>query len=141
MLPVRRLHNDAVLPVRAHPEDAGMDLTTIESVTLPPGKSVMLATGWAISIPTGQAGIIEPRSKLSSRKGLTVLARVIDSPYREEIVISMINVSDKDIEIRKGDKVAQLVVHYISLDNPVEVDFLPETERGAKGIKSTEMRT
>ncbi len=100
-----------------------------------------MKTGIAISIPRGTVGLIWPRSKLAAKFGLDVLAGVIDSDYRGEIMVSLLNTSDRVVELRKGDKCAQMIIqqHFSSLPM-VEVDSLDDTERGKSGVNSSELR-
>jgi deoxyuridine 5'-triphosphate nucleotidohydrolase len=94
-----------------------------------------------MAIPPGLVGLIWPRSKLAAKHGLDVLAGVVDADYRGEVMISLLNTGDKTVELRKGDKVAQMILQpYLSWIPLDLVDTLPGTERGGDGINSNEMR-
>ena len=140
-LKIKKLSLDAKLPCLGSKHSAGLDLFIIDSADILPGQRALLHTGIAMSIPDGMVGLIWPRSKLASKKGLAILAGVIDSDYRGEIMVSVLNTSDELIELRSGDKVAQMIIqrHYSDLDIKV-VNELEETERGKSGINSNEMR-
>ena len=113
----------------------------MESVTIPPGKRVKLPSGLAFGLPDYTVGRIWPRSKLANHKGLVVLAGVCDRPYTGEVMISLLNTGEDPIELRKGDKVAQMAVLPILTGLPIEeVDSLEETSRGASGINDAELR-
>ncbi|WP_269519495.1 dUTP diphosphatase [Alteromonas sp. BMJM2] len=134
-------HPDAALPSMAHPDDAGLDLQTMESVTLPPGKSCVLPSGIAMELPKGYYGRISNRSKIASKLNVAVMARIIDKPFTGELKINLINLGQDTVEFRKGDKVAQIVIERTYSDMPIEeVDSLQETSRGASGIDDAEMR-
>ena len=141
MINFLKLHKDAKIPVRGSTEAAGLDLFIIESVTIPPGHRALLGTGLAMSLPFGQGGFIEPRSKLASNCGITVLARVIDSDYRGEIMVNLLNTGLDPVELRAGDKAAQMVIQaHLSWQDIVEVDELDTTDRASEGINSAEQR-
>lgn len=127
------------LPRFAHDGDAGADLTASESVSIPPGGRALVATGFSLAIPHGHAGLVLPRSGLAIRSGVTVINApgLIDSGYRGEVMVALINHSDEDFAISPGDRIAQLVI--ISVERPeyVSVDDLDETTRGEAGFGST----
>tara|TARA_R110000851_G_scaffold85818_1_gene186417 strand:+ start:342 stop:785 length:444 start_codon:yes stop_codon:yes gene_type:complete len=138
---IKKLDDEAITPALGSKDSAGLDLFTVESVDIPAGGRALLRTGIAIKIPSGMVGLIWPRSKLAAKKGVAVLAGVIDADYRGEVMISLLNTSDIVLELRKGDKVAQMIIqkHYSLL--PIDiVTELDNTERGADGINSDEMR-
>ena len=140
---VRRLTPDAVLPVRAHHDDAGVDLAANEDVVLEPGERALVGTGIAIALPAGTVGLVHPRSGLAHRKGLSIVNApgTVDAGYRGEIKVSLINLDPREpIEIAKGDRIAQLLVQQVELNPFVEVDELDETLRGARGHGSTGVR-
>ncbi len=140
---VRRLTPDAVLPVRAHHDDAGVDLAANEDVVLEPGERALVGTGIAIALPVGTVGLVHPRSGLAHRKGLSIVNApgTVDAGYRGEIKVSLINLDPREpIEIAKGDRIAQLLVQQVELNPYVEVDELDETLRGARGHGSTGVR-
>ena len=141
MIKIKLLNELAKMPVKGSGEAAGLDLFTTESVTIPPGHRALLKTGVSMSLPHSYVGLIWPRSKLAAKMGIDVLAGVVDSDYTGEIMISLLNTGLEHVEIKRGDKVAQMIVqkHYSFFDL-VEVDNLDETERGKAGINSSEMR-
>jgi len=138
---VKKLCENAKIPSLGSVGSAGLDLCTVESAEIQAGQRASLRTGLSMSIPTGMVGLVWPRSKLAAKKGVAVLAGVIDSDYRGEIMISLHNTSDEVLEIRTGDKVAQIIIQQHFSWFPLEiVDELDETVRGSAGINSTEMR-
>jgi len=139
-LPVHRLHPEAVVPTRAHPGDAGLDLVAVEEREMAPGARVAVPTGLAIAIPVGFAGLVLPRSGLARRHGVTLTNSpgLIDAGYRGELTVLMVNLGQEAYTVRAGDRIAQLVLIAVSLAAAVEVDALPESDgRGAGGFGST----
>ena len=141
MININLLHENAKVPTQGSEESAGLDLHTIESVIIPPKHRALLSTGIAMSMPNGYVGLIWPRSKLAAKMGIDVLAGVVDSDYRGEIMISLLNTGFNSIEIKSGDKVAQMIIqkHYSDMQINI-VDDLDNTMRGKDGVNSTEMR-
>jgi dUTP pyrophosphatase len=137
-LPVKRLHADAVLPVYKHPGDAGMDLSAVEAVTVAPGEIVAVPTGLAFAIPDGYVGLVHPRSGLASR-GLTVANApgTIDTGYRGEVKVLLINLGTEPFAIEKGDRIAQMVIQQVAHLPLVERANLDATRRGSGGFGST----
>jgi dUTP diphosphatase len=139
-LPIRRLHPDAVLPERAYSGDAGLDLSACEQVELRPGERALVGTGLAVAIPDGHAGFVQPRSGLASRHGITIVNApgLVDSGYRGELRVVLLNTDrEQTFVVEPGMRIAQLVVLPIAEPEPVEVDELPETERGVRGFGSS----
>jgi len=139
-LPIRRLHEDATLPERAYSGDAGLDLATCERVELGPGERATVPTGLAVAIPEGYAGFVQPRSGLAARQGISVVNSpgLIDSGYRGEIRVVLLNTDAEHTFVAEpGDRIAQLVVLPIPELELVEVDELPDTERGVRGFGSS----
>lgn len=139
-LSLRRLHPDARLPERAHPGDAGLDLSSVEGVDLAPGARVAVATGWAVAIPSGHAGLVVPRSGLALRQGVTVANApgLIDAGYRGELKVLLVNLDAEAHHIEPGDRVAQLVVVPAIVMATLEVEELPDSDgRGDGGFGST----
>lgn len=131
---------EAVLPSRAHPDDAGLDLTACEEVALGPGMRAAVATGWAVAVPTGMAGLVVPRSGNALRMGLTVANApgLIDAGYRGELKVILVNLGDAPVAIAVGDRIAQLVLTPVATGAAVEVAALPESDgRGDGGFGST----
>lgn len=138
MLLIKRLHHDAHLPTRANDHAAGFDLYALEEAILPPGEWRLYRTGIAVAIPELNVGMIRPRSGLALKRGIDVLGGVIDCDYRGEIGVILINHhSEIPLHVRNGDRIAQLIVHELGTRYAVEVDELPETERGSGGFGST----
>lgn len=141
---VKKLAKDAVIPQRAHADDAGVDLSSGEDVVLAPGQRALVGTGIAIALPAGTVGLVHPRSGLAFKKGLSIVNApgTIDAGYRGELKVCLINLDPTNaVEIAKGDRIAQLVVQKVELSPLLEVDELDETERGAGGHGSTGVST
>jgi dUTP pyrophosphatase len=140
-VPVVRLDPDLALPGYARPGDAGADLIARADVTLAPsGGRAMVPTGIALAIPAGFAGFVQPRSGLALRHGVTCLNTpgLIDSGYRDELAVLLVN-TDPELpyEVHRGDRIAQLVIQRVERADFVEVDELPQSERGLGGFGST----
>ncbi len=136
MLKVKRLAPDAVLPTVAHPgEDIGYDLYSAEDITLPRRGAAGVHTGIAIEFAPTAGGIVKTRSGMA-KKRLMCNAGVIDAGYRGEVIVLMENLGDEPYQIRKGDKIAQLLEHPFLAGEVVESE-LSEAARGAKGFGST----
>ena len=135
----KRVHPDAVLPSYAHPSDAGMDVRSVEDLTLAPGKRALVHTGLVMLLPPQYEAQVRPRSGLALKNGVTVLNSpgTIDSGYRGEVGVILINLGDADFAVRKGDKVAQLVIAPVTQPDVVEVSEIDETDRGSSGFGST----
>ena len=139
-IPFQRLSPVAVLPVRAHPGDAGLDLASAEAVTVHPGMRVAVATGWAVAVPEGTAGLVVPRSGNALRHGVTVANApgLIDAGYRGELKVILVNLGDEAFDIGVGDRIAQLVITPVSAGGAMEVADLPASDgRGVGGFGST----
>ena len=139
-LPVRRLRDDAVVPARAYAGDAGLDLSACERVELAPGARATVATGLAVAIPDGYAGFVQPRSGLAAKHGITLVNTpgLVDSGYRGELKIILLNTDAREpFVVEQGMRIAQLVVMPVPEVDPVEVDELPESERGVRGFGSS----
>lgn len=135
---VKRLDHRATLPTRGTPRSAGIDLYAIEENRVFPGDQVSIRTGIAMAIPDGYVGLIWPRSSLAVKYGVTVEAGVIDSDYRGEVTVLLRNnTKNLALTFNAGDRVAQMVIQAYSTLPAVEVDDLPDTERGAGGFGST----
>jgi dUTP pyrophosphatase len=139
-LPVRRLRNDAVLPTRAYPGDAGLDLAACEACEVGPGERAVVSTGVAVAIPEGYAGFVLPRSGLARRHGVTIVNTpgLIDSGYRGEVQVTLLNTDATEVfRVEAGMRVAQLVVLQVPEARLLEVEDLPASERGAGGFGSS----
>jgi dUTP diphosphatase len=138
-VPVRRLDPDLPLPSYARDGDAGLDLRAAETLTLAPGARIAVGTGLAVAIPRGHAGFVLPRSGLALNAGVTVLNTpgLIDAGYRGELKVVLVNHDAGPVTIRRGDRIAQLVIQAVVQATLTEVDTLPPSERGAAGFGST----
>ncbi|MDO8476508.1 MAG: dUTP diphosphatase [Candidatus Rokubacteria bacterium] len=134
-----RLDSGLPLPAYAKPGDAGLDLRASEAVTLEPGERRLVPTGLAVAIPEGHAGFVLPRSGLAMQKGVTVLNApgLIDSGYRGELKVLLINHGAEAIGIERGERIAQLVVQPVARARLVEGERLPDSARGEGGFGST----
>ncbi|HET7477593.1 MAG TPA: dUTP diphosphatase [Dermatophilaceae bacterium] len=137
-LPVllHRLDPDLPVPGYAHPGDAGADLHASRDLTLRPGERALVGTGVALSLPEGYAAFVHPRSGLAARHGVTTLNSpgTVDSGYRGEIQVNLVNTDrDQAFTVRRGDRIAQLVVQRVEQARFVEVDALPDSRRGRSG--------
>ena len=135
-LPILKLHPEAKVPTRAHVDDAGLDLTTIETHTLNPGEGKIFKTGLAMAIEPGHVGLVWDRSSMG-KKGIKTLGGVIDSGYRGEIGVVLWNISLVPIEIKAGERIAQMLIQAISTPQTQEVASLSETERSSGGFGSS----
>ena len=135
----RKVHPDAVLPSYAHPSDAGMDVRSVEDLTIAPGKRALVHTGLVMLLPTMYEAQVRPRSGLALKSGVTVLNTpgTIDSGYRGEVGVILVNLGDSEFQVRKGDKVAQLVIAPVTQPEIAETDAVDETDRGVGGFGST----
>jgi dUTP pyrophosphatase len=138
-LPIRRLHEGAVLPNRAYAGDAGIDLTASEPAELAPGGRATVATGLAVAVPEGHAGLVLPRSGLASKHGIGVLNApgLIDSGYRGEVRVVLYNPGRETFMVEPGMRIAQLVLVAVEDVRLVEVAELPQSERGERGFGSS----
>ena len=137
-LPIRRLDSEIALPAYAKPGDAGADLVAAEGLVLTAGGGrALVATGIAIAIPEGFAGFIQPRSGLALKHGVTCLNSpgLIDSGYRDELKVLLINTDpENDYEVRRGDRIAQLVIQAVEQAEWDLVDDFCSSARGAGGF-------
>ena len=138
-IPVQRLDPALPLPMRAHPGDAGLDLLAREDAALQPGERTLMPTGIAVAIPEGFVGLVSPRSGLAIREGLSVVngPGVVDSGYRGELKVVLINLGHDVISIKRGERIAQIVVAPVLAADLVEVEELPPSRRGEDGFGST----
>jgi len=135
-----RLRSDAVVPARAYAGDAGLDLSSCERVELGPGERTLVPTGLAVAIPEGYAGFVQPRSGLAARHGISIVNTpgLVDSGYRGELLVNLVNTDrDEAFVVERGMRIAQLVIVPVPEVEVVEVEELPESERGVRGFGST----
>jgi dUTP pyrophosphatase len=139
-LRVRRLDPRATLPRRAHDGDAGLDLCALDDGTLAPGQRAMVPTGIAVAIPYGQAGLVMPRSGLAARSGIALVNApgLIDAGYRGELRVLLLNTDrGEPFGWAAGDRIAQLVLVEVGLEDVIEVDELDDSARGTGGFGSS----
>ena len=139
-LPILRLRAEAVVPSRAYDGDAGFDLAACERVELAPGERATVGTGLAVAVPDGYAGFVQPRSGLASRHGITIVNApgLVDSGYRGEVRVVLLNTDPREpFVVEPGMRIAQLVVVPVPDVETVEVDELPQSERGVRGFGSS----
>ena len=137
---VTRLDPGMPLPAYAQPGDAGADLRSAVDVTLAPGERAMVPTGIAIALPDGHAAFVHPRSGLAIKHGLSMVNTpgTIDAGYRGEIAVLLINHDQREpIDIKRGDRIAQLIVQKVEHAAFVEAAELPDSSRGSGGFGST----
>lgn len=136
---VKRLDPAATLPARAHPGDAGLDLYAAVDIPIPPGETRLVGSGLAIELPPGTEAQVRPRSGLALKHSVTVLNTpgTIDEGYRGEVGVILINHGRAVFEVRRGMKVAQLVVKPTLPVDVIPVDALSDTTRGDGGFGST----
>jgi dUTP pyrophosphatase len=136
---IQLLDDGLPVPGPAHPGDAGVDLSAREPVELEAGERATIPTGIAAAIPGGHAGLVVPRSGLAARHGISVVngPGLIDSGYRGEIQVVLINLGKDPFTIDRGDRIAQLVVIPVSEPEFIVVQELPESGRGSGGFGST----
>ena len=139
-LPVAKLKPEAILPRRAHPGDAGLDLCACEAAHIGPGERWSVGTGIAVEIPEGYAGLVLPRSGLAMKHGIALVNApgLIDAGYRGEVRVLLLNTDPAEtFRVEPGDRIAQLVIAPIVLAEPVEVAKLAESARGDGGFGSS----
>ena len=137
---IRRLDPDVPVPGYAHPGDAGADLTTTVDVSLAPGERAVLPTGIALALPDGYAAFVHPRSGLAARCGISIVNApgTVDAGYRGEVKVVLVNSDPREeVVLRRGDRIAQLVVQRVEKVRFLEVDTLPGSSRSAGGHGST----
>ncbi|GAB2929740.1 dUTP diphosphatase [Nonomuraea fastidiosa] len=137
---IQRLDSELPMPSYAHAGDAGADLYAAEDVELKPGERAVVGTGVAIALPDGYAAFVHPRSGLAAKHGVTLVNApgTVDAGYRGEIKVTLINTDAKEpFRLRRGDRVAQLVVQRVERAAFYEVERLPGSVRGANGFGST----
>ena len=137
---LQRLDPALPLPSYAHPGDAGADLHTAVDLTLAPGERALVPTGVALALPEGYVALVHPRSGLAARHGVSIVNTpgTVDAGYRGEVKVLLINHDlHEPVELKRGDRVAQLVIQRVERATFVEVDRLPPSRRGEGGYGST----
>lgn len=133
---ILKVHPEAVLPTRAYPNDAGMDIYCLEDVILTPAQGKVTRTGIALAIPNGYVGMVADRSSMAKR-GVKTAGGVIDSGYRGEVHVVLWNISGQEIRINRGERIAQMLILPIATPAVQEVSALGETARGTQGFGSS----
>lgn len=130
---------DGFLPSYANPGDAGADLKSTVEIVVPARGRALVKTGVRIALPDGFVALVHPRSGLAAKSGITVLNTpgTVDAGYRGEIMVTLFNSSDADFEVKRGDRIAQLVIQQVEIAKFIAVSELPESERGNRGFGST----
>jgi dUTP pyrophosphatase len=136
-LRVKKLVQDAIIPTRGSSGAVGYDLYSVDEIVLPPSQRTLVGTGVAVVLPMDVYGRVAPRSGLTVKHGIHVGAGVIDPDYTGEIKVALFNLGDVPFEIKKGDRIAQLVLERCETPDVREIDTLDETGRGAGGFGST----
>jgi dUTP pyrophosphatase len=138
-LRIKKLDPDITAPAYAHEGDAGLDLRSAEDVDLEPGERAMVSTGFAMALPEGYAAFIQPRSGLAARHGISIVNTpgLIDCHYRGEVKIILINLGQEAFEVKRGDRIAQMVIQKVESVRVEVVDELDDTARGEGGFGST----
>jgi dUTP pyrophosphatase len=137
---IQRLDPDLAIPAYAHPGDAGADLVTTSDVTLKPGERALVGTGIAIALQDGYAAFVHPRSGLAARHGVSIVNApgTVDAGYRGEIKVCLVNTdTTSEVTLKRGDRIAQLIIQRVEKARFVEVEKLPGSARGDGGYGST----
>jgi dUTP pyrophosphatase len=137
---IRRVDPDLPLPSYAHPGDAGADLHSAVDLDLQPGERALVPTGIAMALPEGYVALVHPRSGLAARHGISIVNApgTIDAGYRGEVKVCLVNTDPHEpFAVRRGDRIAQLVIQQVETASFVEADELPASARGAGGYGST----
>lgn len=136
---VSKLDQAAQLPQRQHHDDAGLDLYSVEAVTLKPEQRRLVRTGIKAALPPGTVGFVTPRSGTATKYGVTVINSpgTIDAGYRGEILVGLVNLGHQSYTVDAGDRIAQMVVLKVETPRVTEVEFSEATARGSGGIGST----
>jgi dUTP pyrophosphatase len=139
-LTVQRIDKGIDLPSYAHPYDAAFDLRSSEDCTLSPGERRVIKTGLKVAIPSGYAGLVWDRSGLAAKNTLHVLAGVIDSGYRGELGVVMVNLGREPFTVERNMRIAQMLIQPVANPKIIEVDELSQTARSEGGFGSTGLR-
>ena len=134
---IKRLNLEAQLPSYAHPGDVGMDLYSLEDYNLKPRERRIFPFGFALEFPTGYAAIVKDKSSLPKKAGIHTMGGVFDAGYRGEYNAQLINLGNKPYPIKKGDKLAQLIIYPVAIAELQEVSKLSDTSRGTGAFGST----
>jgi dUTP pyrophosphatase len=137
---IKKLNQDAIIPKYAHNGDAGLDLYSVENLILKPKNRIAVKTGISIKLPKGYVGLIWDKSGVAIKSGIKTMAGVMDSGYRGEYKIVLVNLSSKNFEIKKAQKIAQLLIQKIENPQIEIVKELSKTSRGSGGFGSTGLK-
>jgi len=129
-LKIKKLHPDAKIPDYAHPGDVGMDLYSLEDYELQPGESTIFLHGFALEFETGYAAIVKDKGGPPHKYGLHTMGGVFDAGYRGEYSVQLINLSKEPVQIKKGQKIAQLIIYPVIIAELEQVDELSDSARG-----------
>lgn len=135
----KKIHPDAVMPEYAHAGDAGMDVRSVDELTIPPGARALVHTGLIIVLPPMYEAQVRPRSGLALKSGITVLNTpgTIDAGYRGEVGVILANFGENEFKVAKGDKIAQIVIQPVIRAEIEETQSIDATDRGEGGFGST----
>ncbi len=136
-LKIKKLNQEAIIPNYSYDDDAGFDLFSVEDLEIKPNQRVQVPTGIALQIPIGFVGLIWDKSGLSHNFGLKTLGGVVDSGYRGEVKVGIVNLSDEIYVVKKGQKIAQMIIQQKETCEIEEVDELDNSERGEGGFGSS----
>ena len=134
---VKKIEERAIIPTRSNSDDAGWDLYSITTRPIAPSQRVTIRTGISLQIPEEYVGLIWPRSGMSVKNGIDVLAGVVDSGYRGEIKVCLLNTSREWMDIKEGDRIAQILFQEVPHFQLQEVEILQNSDRGQGGFGST----
>lgn len=134
---LKRLSSYVTIPVRAHKTDAGLDVFAVDDAVIFAGRDYLFPLGWSVAVPQGYAMIVKEKSGRAVNNKLHVGACVIDAGYRGEVHCHLFNAGSTDVEIKTGEKIAQIIVVPVWIGSFIEVDDLDSTPRGAGGFGST----
>ena len=134
---IKKLHSNAIIPNYAHKGDAGMDIYSCEDTIIYPKQRKAVSTGISIALPENYVSLVWDKSGIALKQGITTLAGVCDSGYRGEYKIVLLNTTTKNYKIKKGQKIAQILIQKIETPEIKEVENLDETSRGDGGFGST----
>ncbi|OFW55584.1 MAG: deoxyuridine 5'-triphosphate nucleotidohydrolase [Candidatus Solincola sediminis] len=138
-LRIKKLDPEISLPSYAHEDDAGLDLCSADELVLEPGQRSMVSTGFAMALPRGYAAFVQPRSGLAARHGISIVNTpgLIDCHYRGEVKVILINLGREPFPVKKGDRIAQMVIQKVETADIQAVEELDRTARGEGGFGST----
>ena len=134
---IKRLHPEAKLPNYAHPGDVGLDLYSLENHTIKPGERKLFMLGFALEFEAGYAAIVKDKGSLPKEGGLHTMAGVFDAGFRGEYNVLLVNLGSEPYEIKKSQKIAQLVIFPVAIAELKEADDLSSSSRGSGQFGST----